>query len=202
ASSCARSSFFSASETDLSALSAAISFLICSGGSVNFLVCGSMPDMIIEIFIDASSYSSRLAKPLFLATAAARASTFVPIGGLVKLRHVRGGGDEALNMFLGELDLFCLLRSGRAGIKQSERQQRREQHTRQPPTRGRHRVSVSNERHGMTSILHTSLAPHNFGRGMTAHGSKPCPPTFTKMLCVYRRAACDRRPIAGCALAR
>src|SRR2546421_11982245 len=47
ASSCARPSLFSASGTDLSALSAAISFLICSGGSVNFLVCGSIPDMII-----------------------------------------------------------------------------------------------------------------------------------------------------------
>ena len=76
ASSSARSSFFSASETDLSALSAAISFLICSGGPVNYLVCGSMPEKIIEIFIDASSYSSRLAKPFFLAIAAACASTF------------------------------------------------------------------------------------------------------------------------------
>src|SRR5262249_43342559 len=42
ASSCVRPSFLSASGTDLSALSAAISFLICSGGSVNFLVCASM----------------------------------------------------------------------------------------------------------------------------------------------------------------
>src|SRR6266566_1380831 len=49
ASSFAKPSFFSASGTDLSALSAAISFLICSGGSVNFLVCGSMPDKIIVI---------------------------------------------------------------------------------------------------------------------------------------------------------
>jgi hypothetical protein len=57
-------------------LSPAISFLICSGGSVNFLVCGSMPEKIIEIFIDAPSYSSRLANPFFLAIAAARASTF------------------------------------------------------------------------------------------------------------------------------
>src|SRR5437588_768949 len=76
ASSCARPSLFSASGTDLSPLSAAISFLICSGGSVNFLVCGSMPYMIIAIFIDASSYSARLAKPLFLAIAPACASTF------------------------------------------------------------------------------------------------------------------------------
>ena len=35
-----------------------------------------MPDMIIEIFIDASSYSARLAKPFFLATAAACAKLF------------------------------------------------------------------------------------------------------------------------------
>src|SRR6266478_3681497 len=75
ASSCAKPSFFAASGTDLSPLSAAISFLICSGGSVNFLVCGSMPDMIIVIFVNASSYWARLAKPFFLATTAACAST-------------------------------------------------------------------------------------------------------------------------------
>src|SRR5260221_4698296 len=61
--SCAKPSFFCASGTDLSALSAAISFLICSAGSVNFLVCGSMPDMIIVIFVDTSSYWARLGKP-------------------------------------------------------------------------------------------------------------------------------------------
>src|SRR5215468_7188892 len=60
ASSCARPSFLSASGTDLSAIHAAISFLICSGGSVNFLVCGSMPDMIIVIFVNTSSYWARL----------------------------------------------------------------------------------------------------------------------------------------------
>src|ERR1700757_3450021 len=65
ASSCARSSFFSASGTVLSALSAAISFLICSGGSVNFFVCGSIPDIIINILNETSSYSSRLAKHEF-----------------------------------------------------------------------------------------------------------------------------------------
>src|SRR5262250_2703929 len=36
------------------------SFLICSGGSVNFLVCASMPDMIIVIFVITSSYWARL----------------------------------------------------------------------------------------------------------------------------------------------
>ena len=70
-SSCVSPSFFSASGTDLSALSAAISFLICSGGSVNFLVYGSMPDMIIVIFANTSSYWARLTKPFFLAIAAA-----------------------------------------------------------------------------------------------------------------------------------
>jgi hypothetical protein len=45
------------------------------GGSVNFLVCGSMPYMIIAIFIDTSSYSARLANPLFFAIAPACAST-------------------------------------------------------------------------------------------------------------------------------
>jgi hypothetical protein len=43
---------------------------------VNFLVCGSMPDMIVVIFINTSSYWARLARPCFLATAAAYASTF------------------------------------------------------------------------------------------------------------------------------
>jgi hypothetical protein len=36
------------------------------------LLLESIPDMIIEIFIDASPYSARLAKPFFLATALAR----------------------------------------------------------------------------------------------------------------------------------
>src|SRR5207248_2937773 len=93
ASSCATPSFFSASCRDLSELSAAIASLICSGGSVNFLVCGSMPNMIIVIFVDTS-------------------------------RNVVIGGHEALNMFLGELNLLKLLCSGRAGIKQSESQER------------------------------------------------------------------------------
>jgi hypothetical protein len=58
---------------------------------------------------------------------------FVWIRGLVELRHVLGGGHEALNMLLGELDLLHLLRSGRAGIKQSESEKRREQHAQRPP---------------------------------------------------------------------
>src|SRR5262249_35780623 len=68
--------FLFPSGMDLSALSAAIPSLISSGASVNFLVRGSMPDMIIMIFIDTSSYWARPAKPFFLATAAACASSF------------------------------------------------------------------------------------------------------------------------------
>ena len=37
---------------------------------------GSMPDMITVIFVNTSSYWARLAKPFFLARAAACASTF------------------------------------------------------------------------------------------------------------------------------
>src|SRR5438876_12196275 len=110
ASSCVRPSFFFASGTDLSAFSAAISFLICSGGSVNFLVCGSMPDMIIVIFTNTSSYWARLAKPFFLATAAACASTFGSSGlsdsATVQLGYVLVGGHQALNMLVGQFDLF------------------------------------------------------------------------------------------------
>src|SRR5512133_2059759 len=134
ASSCARSSFFSASGTDLSALSAAISRLICSGGSVNFLVCGSIPDMIIdrcvlilgearETVLLGNSPGLRLHLRIRL----------VRIRAIVELRNVLGGGHEALNMLLGELDLVHFLRSDGAGIKQSESQKRREQRTPKPP---------------------------------------------------------------------
>src|SRR5262249_60403198 len=68
--------FFSASGRYLPALTSAFFFLLFRGGPVIFLVGGSLPAMIIEIFMDALSYSSRLAKPFFLATAAACASTF------------------------------------------------------------------------------------------------------------------------------
>src|SRR5215468_3713845 len=154
ASSCARPSFLSASGTDLSALSAAISFLICSGGSVNFLVCGSMPDMIIVIFVNTSSYWARLAKPFFFGDSRGlrlhlRIFRFVRLRAIVELGDVLVGGHEVLNMLVGEFDLLHhLLRSGRAWIKQSESQKRREQRTQKPPTRG-HCGSVSNERHNM-----------------------------------------------------
>src|SRR5262245_56547001 len=160
ASSCARPSFFSVSGTDLSALSAAISFLSCSGSSVHFLVCGSMPDMIITIFVDTSSYWARLAKPFFLATTTGLRLhlriRFVRIRAVVEPRHVLGGGHEALNMLLGELDLLYLLRNGRAGMKQSESQKRGEQRTQKASTR-EHGVSLSNERHGLVLHLDTSL---------------------------------------------
>jgi len=53
-------------------------------------------------------------------------------------------------MLLGELDLLHLLRSGRAGIKQSESQKRRKQRTQKPPT-------ISNERHGVVLRLDPRL---------------------------------------------
>src|ERR1700730_11662933 len=151
ASSCARSSFFSASGTDLSALSAAISFLICSGGSVNFLVCWSMPDMIIKIFIDTTSYSARLAKAVLLNHSLGLRLhlriRFVRSRAIVELCNLLVGSDEALNMLLGEFDLLHLLPSGHAGIKQSESQKRREQHTQKVPT------PITNERHCMALHL-------------------------------------------------
>src|SRR5215471_2064467 len=153
-SSCARPSFFSGSGTDLSALSAAISFLICSDASVNFLVCGSMPDMIIVIFVNTSSYWARLAKPFFFGDSRGlrlhlRTFRFVRLRAIVELGDVLVGGHEVLNMLVGEFDLLHhLLRSGRAVIKQSESQKRREQQTQKSCTR-EHRVSVSNERHRM-----------------------------------------------------
>src|SRR6266404_4060771 len=153
ASSCARPSLFSASGTDLSALSAAISFLICSGGSVNFLVCGSMPDMIIEIFIDAVIFGEARKAVLLGNNPGLRLHLrirFVRIRAVVEPRHVLGGGHEALNMLLGELDLLHLLRSGCAGIKQGKSQKRREQCTQKVPT-------ISNERHGVVLRLDPRL---------------------------------------------
>src|SRR5262249_38679373 len=76
---------------------------------------------------------------------------FVGIRAVVELRHILGGGHEALNMLLGELDLLYLLRNGRAGMKQSESQKRGEQRTEKASARG-HGVSLSNERHGWSSI--------------------------------------------------
>src|SRR5262245_44057249 len=70
-------------------------------------------------------------------------------------------------MLVGEFDLLHhLLRSGRAVIKQSESQKRREQQTQKSHTR-EHGVSVSNERHGLVLRLDTLLASYAFGRGMT-----------------------------------
>src|SRR5262245_61245266 len=156
ASSCASPSFLSASGTDLSALSAAISCLICSGGSVNFLVCGSMPDMIIVIFVNTSSYCACRGLRLHL-----RVFRFVRLRAIIDLRNVLVGGHEALNMLVGEFDLLQLLRSGRAWTKQSKSQKHRGQQAQKPPTRGHH-VSVSNERHGMVLHLDTSLAIPTF----------------------------------------
>src|SRR6516165_2373691 len=114
-----------------------------------------MPEKIIEIFIDAREavlLGDSRGLRLHLRV------RFVRIGVRVELSHVLGGGHEALDVLVGELDLFCLLRSGRAEIKHSESQQRRER-TQKPATRARDRKSVSNERHGMTSISMHRLHP-------------------------------------------
>src|SRR5262245_48111848 len=132
-SSCAKSSFFSASETDLSALIAAISFLICSGGSVNFLVRRVDPrhdhrdirrhDVVVGKARKAVPLGDRVSLSLRLRI------RLVEIRAVVELRHVLVGAHEALNLLLRELDLFYLLRGGRAGMKRSQSQNRREQHT-------------------------------------------------------------------------
>jgi len=57
-------------------------------------------------------------------------------------------------LLLGELDLFYLLRSGRAGIQKRERKQPREP-TEKPPACGQ-RASVANEGHDMGLHLDTS----------------------------------------------
>src|SRR5262252_8400066 len=161
-SSCARPSFFSASGTDLSALSAAISFLICSDASVNFLFCGSMPDMIIVIFVNTSSYWARLAKPFFFGDSRGlrlhlRTFRFVRLRAIVELGDVLVGGHEVLNMLVGEFDLLHhLLRSGRAWIKQSKSQKRREHRTKKPPSVSRY-IALHNFGHGMTAIARTPM---------------------------------------------
>src|SRR2546430_17376424 len=80
----------------------------------------------------------------------------------------------------GELDLLHLLRSGRAGIKQSESQKRGEQPTQKPPTRG-HRISVSNERHGLVLHLDTYVA-HRPAKGSQRNGGPGLATTRTKSL--------------------
>src|SRR5262249_54327291 len=71
---------------------------------------------------------------------------------LIELRHVLKRGHDTLNMLLGELDLLRLLRSGRAGIKQSESQKRRERRTQNSPT-------ILNERHGTSPPSRSALEP-------------------------------------------
>src|SRR5437899_11448577 len=77
-------------------------------------------------------------------------------------------------MLLGELDLLALLRGGRAGIKQGESQERREQRTQKVPT-------ISNERHDVVlrldHRLHSTIrspAPAGLSSGIqaTVQGSK------------------------------
>src|SRR5262249_43906512 len=65
---------------------------------------------------------------------------FVGIRAVVELRHILGGGHEALNMLLGELDLRARSAENSA--------------PRKPP---RHGVSLSNERHRLVFYLDTAL---------------------------------------------
>src|SRR5262249_30714327 len=92
-----------------------------------------MPYMVIAIFIDASSYSSRRVNTRNVTLL--RISPVEHLKLLLRLvrsrvtekhRNVIVGGHETLNMFDGELNLLCLLRNGRAGIKQIASQKRGE----------------------------------------------------------------------------
>src|SRR5262249_32078539 len=90
---------------------------------------------------------------------------FVRLRAIVDLGDVLVGGHEVLNMLVGELDLLHhLLRSGRAWIKQSKSQKRREQRTQKPPT-------ILNERHICPPSRYIAL--RNFGHGMTAIARTP-----------------------------
>jgi hypothetical protein len=104
--------------TDLSALSDLLPDLF--GGLGGFLVCWSMQDMIVEIFINTTSYSAGLANPFFFATISTCASIFASVCQTSchrKLYYLLVGGDEALNLLLGEFDLLYLMGGGHAGIK-------------------------------------------------------------------------------------
>jgi hypothetical protein len=89
-------------------------------------------------------------------------------------------------MLFSELDLLHLLRSGRARIKQSESQKRREQYT-QKATTGGHGVSLSNERHGLVLHLDTSLSLQNLDHDMTARTDAE----------IWSIAGSESKPVAG-----
>jgi hypothetical protein len=80
----------------------------------------------------------------------------------IDLCHLLVGGDESLNLLLSELDLLHVLRSDRAGITQSKTEKRQEQCNQKAPT-NRRCVSVSNERHGMTLHLELIACTPQFG---------------------------------------
>src|SRR6516225_7671269 len=75
---------------------------------------------------------------------------FIHIRFTIELCHLLVGGDKALNVLLGELDLFHLMRSGYARIKQGESPESRGQ--RPEKILARERCVFSNKRHGNGSI--------------------------------------------------
>src|SRR6516165_12287465 len=75
---------------------------------------------------------------------------FIQVRTIIELCHLLMGGDEVLDMLLGELDLLHLLRSGYARIKQGESPKRRGQRPEKILARGR--CVFSNKRHGIGSI--------------------------------------------------
>src|SRR5262249_11063172 len=166
ASSCVRPSFFSTSGTDLSALSAVILILDLFGRLRELLglrvdARHDHRDIHRHVVILGEARKAVLLGNSRSLRLHLRIFRFVRLRAIVDLRNVLVGGHEALNMLFSELDLLHLLRSARAGTKQSESQKRREPQTQKPPTRGHH-VSVSNERHGMVLLLDRLLAIPQF----------------------------------------
>src|SRR5262245_40310585 len=132
ASSCVRPSFFSASETDLSALSAAISLDLF----------GWFRELL-GLRVDARDDHRDIRRHVVILGEARKAILlgesrslrlhlrvrFLRIRAIVEFFHVLVGGHKALNQLLGKLDLLHLLRSGRVVMKQRKSQKRREQQT-------------------------------------------------------------------------
>src|SRR5262249_11862321 len=140
---------------------AAISFLICSEGSVAkpslFSASGTDWSPLSEFLglrVDAVHDHCDIHRRVFILRETRKATLlgnspglrlhlrirFVGIRAVVELRHILGGGHEALNMLLGELDLRARSAENSA--------------PRKPP---RHGVPLSNERHGLVLYLDTSL---------------------------------------------
>ena len=99
----------------MSFLTSSISFWMATVGSVNSLLCGSMPAMTMEMVAATSSYSVEAGEAVLLGDA-------LELGlhlriGLVAVpscsfsataTHVLLRGDEPLDLLLGQLDLLDL----------------------------------------------------------------------------------------------